>query len=304
MDIKFTNKNFIMTRVKGSKTDNYQLIKGFYTNLKDIKKLKKDKITDPNIIEINNDDISKSIWNINSILKHIFSYIEYSELVKFNTVCKKWYHLTNPIIHNSIRLVRCSSILNKVHNKKFKRSAKMSADVELCIANNSKYCAFVQDLRYDIKLSPPLAISFFQTFRFISNLSLLSVEMSQDQFLGMVAPLTQLKKLTLNYICIKYITKKRLFTKKLQLPSTLTNLSIEFIEFIGYPELFVQTINSHTSLEKFRYTNYTQHLFLEPFMNFYPSLKRFEYNQMLNEHPSLLSKIYTNNPQLTPLKLN
>jgi hypothetical protein len=243
------------------------------------------------------------IWNINIILSNIFSYTEYRDLIEFNTVCKRWNYLTNSIIRNSIKLQRRRAIQNKVHDKRFNRAAKTDAEVEMCIASNSKYATFVKKLNFNEKLEPQRAMQFFETFRFITNLTLESVEMSQDQFIGMIRPLNQLKELNLKCFSVKKIVKNRLITESIQLPSTLTKLTMDYVYTIRNPELFIQTINSHSNLTEFIYITYNHNSFLNPFLKSYPSLKNFEYRHEQLENPQILSDIFEFNPQLVKLHL-
>jgi hypothetical protein len=246
---------------------------------------------------------TSEIWNINSILSNIFKYTRHKDLVEFNTVCKKWHQLTNPIIHKSMKLVRGFGIINKIYDEKILRSIIIDAEVDLCISNNSKFAPFVQKINYYVELESQKAISFFQTFRFVTNLAISSIEMDQDQILGMIQPLTHLKNLFLNYINVKN-NNNNLTTNAIQLPLAFKKLSIDFISLAGDPILFIQSINSHQSLEEFYCRNHVEPIFLEPFIKPYPSLKIFEYSQQQSQFPELLNRIYEANPQLTNLKLN
>ncbi|KXN65967.1 hypothetical protein CONCODRAFT_12300 [Conidiobolus coronatus NRRL 28638] len=243
------------------------------------------------------------IWNINIILSNIFAYTEYRDLIEFNTVCRRWNYLTNSIIRNSIKLQRRRAIQNKVHDKRFNRAAKTDAEVEMCIASNSKYASFVKKLNFNEKLEPQRAIQFFETFRSITNLTLESVEMSQDQFIGMIRPLNQLKELNLKCFSVKKIVKNRFITESIQLPSTLTKLTMDYVYTIRNPELFIQTINSHSNLTEFIYITYNHNSFLNPFLNHYPSLKNLEYHHEQLENPQILIDIFEFNPQLVKLHL-
>ncbi|KXN65729.1 hypothetical protein CONCODRAFT_12605, partial [Conidiobolus coronatus NRRL 28638] len=156
-----------------------------------------------------------------------------------------------------MRLVRGFEIVNKIYDEKVLRSTMIDAEVELCISNNAKFAPFVQQINYYVELESQKAIEFFQTFRFITNLGISSVEMDQDHFLGMIEPLTQLKNLYLNYIHLKNSINS-LAIEAVQLPLTLRKLSIDYISLTGDLDLFIQSINSHKNLEEFHYRNYIE----------------------------------------------
>ncbi|KXN67427.1 hypothetical protein CONCODRAFT_10508 [Conidiobolus coronatus NRRL 28638] len=126
--------------------------------------------------------------------------------------------------------------------------------------------------------------------------------MSQDQFLGMISPLTQLQELTLKNLTIKRIVYKRIYKEVIQLPSTLKKLSLS-VRLINNPELFIQTINSHNNLVEFNYYSFTHNLIFEPFYKPYPSLLKFDYANANLQSPETLIRIFEQNFQLTSLKL-
>jgi hypothetical protein len=253
-------------------------------------------------IEIKNEDSQKSdIWNIRSILSNIFKYVDHKDMLEFSTVCKKWNSVINPIIYNTIKLNCKSSGLFGFGNIS-DDSDKFDAEVVECILNNSKYAQFVKEFMYRYELKPQRAIKFFQTFRFISNLTIGICNMSQCQFLGMITPLTQLQELTLSSLTIKNSFSERSYKEAVQLPSSLRKLSLG-VSLIDSPKLFVQTINSHSNLIMFSYSSSTNE-FLEPFYKPYPSLTNFEYTNHQPQSPQLLTKFFEYNPHIATFKLS
>ncbi|KXN66378.1 hypothetical protein CONCODRAFT_11792 [Conidiobolus coronatus NRRL 28638] len=127
--------------------------------------------------------------------------------------------------------------------------------------------------------------------------------MSQDQFLSMINPLTLLRELTLNNITIKKIIRNRFFKEAVQLPLTLKKLKLGYIGYDVDPELFIQTINSHSNLVEFSKNSYINMEFLDPFYKPYPTLLNFEHTNDIHERSQSLNNIFEHNPQLTTLKL-
>ncbi|KXN64927.1 RNI-like protein, partial [Conidiobolus coronatus NRRL 28638] len=246
--------------------------------------------------------LQKDIWSINSIISNIFAYTEFKDLVKLNTVCKRWNNVANPIIYRSIKLQRRRAFQNKDHEKNLVKSAKTGAEAELCISNNAKHAPFIKDFKFSEYLKPQTAIKFFETFRFISNLTIERVSMSQDQFISMIIPLSQLQELNLRSIGIKKIVAKKYITEPAVLPQSLKKLSLEHIDLYKNPELFIQTINSHMNLIEFKYNYYKTVEFLDPFLKNYPTLKSFEFNNAQLDDTQSLIKVFQFNPQLTCLK--
>jgi hypothetical protein len=293
-----------MTRVLRSATKKIQAKKDLSSKPNICKNSKTIKSNDKKAKEIKNQGSQKNdIWNIGSILSSIFSYTDRKDLVKFNTVCKKWNYLTNHIIHKNIKVNRSWKVMKQVHDPRFSKAAKIDAEVLECISNNAKHAQLVKKFNFIEKLKPQRAIEFFETFRFINILTIDRITMSQDQFLGMINPLAQLQELTLKQINIKKIIRKRLYTEVVQLPSSLKRLRIEYISLANNPELFVQTINSHSNLVEYSHLSHLNNGFLEPFCKPYPSLKTFEYNHHQLQNSQSLFKIVENNTQLTGLKL-
>ncbi|KXN65127.1 hypothetical protein CONCODRAFT_13395 [Conidiobolus coronatus NRRL 28638] len=292
-----------MTRVLRSATKKCQSKVDLPSKLSISKNSKIIKKRAKKIVEIKNEVSRQSdIWNINPILSNILAYTDRKDLLEFNTVCKKWNQLSNPIIHKTIKLNRSWDIIKKSHDKRLNKYGKIDADVVECISNNAKHAPFIKEFYYDYKLEPQRAIEIFETFRFISKLTIKSWEMSQDQFLGMISPLTQLQELNLEHLEIKKIVYKRLYKEVVQLPSSLKKLTLS-VKLIDNPDLFIQTINSHTNLVEF--SSKSSHGFdsLEPFYKPYPSLVKFEYeNQQVKSSQSLI-KVFENNPQLISLKM-
>jgi hypothetical protein len=251
------------------------------------------------------DDASEQndVWNIDLILSNIFAYTNQKDLLEFNTVCKKWNSAANPITHKTIKLTRSWDIVKQSHSNVSKKFAKIDADVVECILNNAKHAPFVKEFKYSYKLYPQRAIEVFETFRFISSLTIENSDMTQDQFLGMINPLTQLQELTLSSIGIKTTIRKWIYKESIQLPQTLKRLSLFDVRLIGNPELFVQTMNSHNNLVNFFIRSNSSYVFLEAFYKYYPSLLNFGLDSFERQTHKLLYGIFENNPQLISLKL-
>ncbi|KXN66235.1 RNI-like protein [Conidiobolus coronatus NRRL 28638] len=237
------------------------------------------------------------VWNISSILFNIFVNSDHKDLVEFSTVCKKWNQLIIPIIHKNIKLIRN-------YGRIFSFDDKIDAEVMECISNNAKYAPFVKELNYIYKLESQRTIEVFQTFRFICNLNIGNCDMSQDEFLNVISPLTQLQELTLSNCSIKKVITERLYKEAAQLPSSLKKLRVWHIRLLDNPELFVQTINSHNNLIEFSDLSDYDSEFLKPFFKPYPSLINFEYKNQQLQNPQALIKVFEHNPQLISLKLD
>jgi hypothetical protein len=255
-------------------------------------------------IEHNENNQKCQIWNISSILSNIFAYTDHKDLIEFNTVCRKWNNLSNPIIYKSIKLNRRRDTIEQVYDKKLSTADKIEADAVECIFNNTKHAHLVKEFNYMHKLKPQRAIEVFETFRFIRNLGIRNCDMSQDQFICMVSPLTQLQELTLVNLNIKRITYKRLCKEAIKLPPTLKKLKMCQISLINNPELFVQTINSHSNLVEFFTASQCSQLLLAPFYKNYPSLLNIEFYNIVQQSYQHLFTIFENNPQLISLKLS
>jgi hypothetical protein len=250
--------------------------------------------------------IDKSkIWDNDDVLWVIFSFSDHKDLIKFNIVCKRWYHVSNPIVHKSIKLLRNVSIINKSHDKSLGKKGKIDAEVGECIENNTKYAHLVKECSYCEKIELHRTIQFFETFKYISQLALSFIDLSQDQFLSIISQLDRLKELSFEHVDIKYLARNSIYKNSIQLPSSLTKLSLKFVKLMNDPVLFFQTINSHTNLKELKFETYHEHGFLEHFCKGYPSLKTFEY---INENDDyeisrqLLDTIQFNS-QLTKLTL-
>jgi hypothetical protein len=298
-----------MTRVLRSAVKKNQIKEDQSSNLSISKKSKTVKRnTKKKVLNKSKESQQNDIWSISSIVSNIFKYAEKNDIINFNTVCKTWNNVTNPIIHKTIKLQRKRAFQNKDHDKRFLKSAKTDAEVELCISNNSKHAPFIKEFEYHEKLKPQRAIQLFETFKFITNLTI-GGSMSQDQFISMIIPLTQLQELNLRYLRIKKIVTKKYISEPAILPPSLTKLSIERISLYKNPELFVQTINSHTNLLEFRFDFYSynsndENIFLDPFFKNYPSLEIIDLSQQHMDYSQSLIKAFEFNPQLRMLKLS
>jgi hypothetical protein len=287
-----------MTKVLTMATNKVQSREGLSSKLSISKKSRIVKRNDKKVVEIKNEcRIQRDVWDIGSILSNIFTYVDRKDLVEFNTVCKKWNHVTNPIIHKTIKLI---------HNtfEVYENGDKIDTEVIECISNNAKYAPFVKEFKYNYKLNPQRAIEVFETFRFICNLTIEHCGMSQDQFLSMISPLTHLQELSINEVYIENIIVNRPCKGAVQLPSTLKKLRLKRIKLINDPELFVQTINSHSNLVEFSSLSQSSYDYLKPFYIHYPSLLNFSYSDCQLETPKLFFTIFENNPQLINLELS
>jgi hypothetical protein len=294
-----------MTRVLRSATKKDQNNEDLSSKLIINIKSKTIKRTDEKLIELKKKDKKQSdIWNINSILSNIFSYTDKKDLVQFNSICKKWNNLTNPIIHKTIKLIRKRVTRNRIGGFSDKTDEKYAdSDVVECISNNAKHAHLVKEFRYDYKLNPQRAVEIFEIFRFISSLTIGNCDMGQDQFLGMISPLTQLQELTLSVLKIRKFNMAKPYKKAVQLPLSLKKLKLQRISLIDSSELFVQTINSHRNLVEFNYLLESDNNYLESFYKHYPTLLNFKFNNIELESSQLLFRIFDTNPQLINLKL-
>jgi hypothetical protein len=119
----------------------------------------------------------------------------------------------------------------------------------------------------------------------------------------MILPLNQLQELNLKWLRITKILKNRYITESAVLPPSLTKLTLDSVSLFNNPELFVQTINSHTNLIEYKFVSVSVN-FLDPFFKNYPTLKTFEYCDEKVNHSQSLVKIFESNPQLSSLKLS
>jgi hypothetical protein len=232
-----------MTRVLRSNIKKNQVKDGFVNELSIAKKSKTIKKTTSNSGQNDHNDI----WNINSIFSNIFAFSDHKDLVNFNVICKKWNHLTNPIIHKSIKLQRRRAFQSKDHNKGLIKSAKLDAEAEMCIINNSKHAPFIKEFQFNDKLNPKRAMQFFETFRFISNLTIEGVSMTQYQFINIISPLNQLQELNIKCLIVRKVFNCNT-AERPALPQSLTKLNLGTVYLYNNPELFIQTINSHRNL--------------------------------------------------------
>ncbi|KXN66017.1 hypothetical protein CONCODRAFT_12243 [Conidiobolus coronatus NRRL 28638] len=292
-----------MTRILRSETKKLQNSDNLSSKLTASKMSKIIKRTDKKFLEINNEGNQKSgIWNINSIMSNIFAYTDRKDLIEFNTACKKWNNLINPIIHESIKLDSRWNVKWQPAYKSINNAAKIDAHVVECISNNAKYASLVKKFKFNYKLNPLRAFEFFTTFRFISSLTIEDCDMSQDQFLGIINPLTQLQELDISCLKIKNYFRKDLIKDAIQLPSSLKKLKLHNISLKNDPELFIQTINSHTNLVEFSSWQ-SDDDFLEPFCMHYPSLIKIEFSSNHLHYYDSLFTVFEHNPQLVGLKL-
>jgi hypothetical protein len=247
--------------------------------------------------------IEKSeIWSINSIISKIFSYSSFKDLVKFNTVCKRWNQLTNPIVHRKISLLRSEAIQKKVHSNIYNNIHKIEAEIDEFIDNNEKHAQLFKEFAFFNKFLIKRLVDFFETFKFITVLEICSIQLSEFEFLNATRPLSQLQELNLNTLSIYRNPNIKPFANAFKLPSTLEKLILREIRPSNTPKSFIQTINSHNSLSEFSFYSNNQIEFLEPFYKSYPTLKVFEYrNQYIDTHS--LYDIIKFNPQLLSLDL-
>ncbi|KXN68331.1 hypothetical protein CONCODRAFT_79786 [Conidiobolus coronatus NRRL 28638] len=268
------------------------------SNEPEYKEIKSVKLiaTKNNIILVN------EIWNIEPIMSTIFSYSKFRDLIEFSTVCKRWNLLTAPIIYRGIKILR-NQVAKQRASRESLNDERVDAEVEECIANNSKYSHYVKELRFCKNIKPNKAIEFFETFKYLTKLHITNVEISQDQFLCMIKPLDKLEELTFSRVFIKKNFKNRVYKQSIQLPKTLTKLSLSNVSLYGNTELFKNSINSHSNLKQFILDSCNKGNYLTPFYKSYPSLKEFSYNNNNSESHQSLARIFESNPQIIGLKL-
>ncbi|KXN65726.1 hypothetical protein CONCODRAFT_12600 [Conidiobolus coronatus NRRL 28638] len=187
------------------------------------------------------------VWNINSLLSKIFSYCNFKDLIEYNIVCKNWNQITNPIIHQSIKLLRGEEILDSIYGCNLDNSS-LILEIEECISNNEKHALSVKEFTLSNQIQSQKLVSFFEAFNYIENLTLYCVNMNQDLFLCIINPLTQLRDLKLDNFNVNYTSNKHNFPQAIQLPSSLTRIAISNVCIDNNPELFIQTINSHRTI--------------------------------------------------------
>ncbi|KXN68330.1 hypothetical protein CONCODRAFT_9444 [Conidiobolus coronatus NRRL 28638] len=247
--------------------------------------------------------LTNEIWNIAPIILTVFSYSKFRDLIEFSTVCKRWNLLTAHIIHRSVKLFRIKSPEQITNGESLNTDEKIDAEIEHCIADNSKYSHYIKELRFCESIEPNRAIELLETFKYLTKLHIINVEIGQDQFLCMIKPLNKLEELTFYKVHVKEISKNRLYNKSIQLPKTLTKLSLSNIGLNGNTQLFKNSINSHSSLKIFILESSDEGSFLNPFHECYPSFKEFSYSSGNSENYQSLAKIIESNPQITSLKL-
>jgi hypothetical protein len=81
----------------------------------------------------------------------------------------------------------------------------------------------------------------------------------------MVKPLDKLEVVNLNSVTIEEIISNSLCKEAIQLPQILIKISIINLRLVGSPALFVETMNSHSSLKEFLFDNYNANVFFIPF---------------------------------------
>jgi hypothetical protein len=254
-------------------------------------------------LELKGDNMQKSvIWDISQVLSTIFIFSEFKDLTKFNTVCKKWNIVTNPIIHRSLKLFRRNDIQNIAHGESLNKNAKADAEVGECIANNSKFSYLVKEFKFCNFISQHRTEQFFNTFKFITSLTIVNIGLSYQSFISVIKPLEQLEELKLENIGIKTDNGMESNAEAHILPYTLTKLKLNIISLTGNIDLFAQTINSHNNLKEFRYLTYDRTGFLEPFKKCYPSLKLLEFDTHRLESDQILLDVIENNTELKSVK--
>jgi hypothetical protein len=247
--------------------------------------------------------LSNGFWHQNFNFSEIFKYLKHEELVNFNSTCKQWNLLANPIIHMELKLLRSDGIREKLYGKKYDSSAKINAEAKECISNNSKFAPFVKEFELTSNLLPKVKSKLFKTFNFISVLTLQDINIDQCQFLGIIDSLKLLNSLVLTDIEVNNNGKNGLYTSFVQLPSSLTKLALTDIQAKNNPELFFQTVNSHINLKELSVHDSENLIFLEPLYKNYITLLSFEYYGVGFENLDPLCKLLEFNPQLVSLKL-
>jgi hypothetical protein len=247
--------------------------------------------------------LSNDIWNLGFIMSEIFSYLDYRDLVEFNTACKKWNQLTYSRIHKGIKIFSDKYIENRARDSSLYNVYNIDREAEKCINNNAKYSQLIKEFTLSVNLFPKRLTQFFETFKHLKLLTINNVKMTEEQFVNVVKPLTRLEELKFEFTTITEIVRKSIYRQPFQLPSTMKKLAIKGKCFEGNADQFIETINSHSNLTEFTVTSGDNEIFLTPFLNHYPSLKVLEYQVESTENYEVLYDIFESNPQITVLRL-
>jgi hypothetical protein len=239
------------------------------------------------------------VWDVNRILSIIFSYSSFKNLIKFNTVCKRWNQLTNPLIRKKINLLRSKYFQYKVHYD----IHEIEAEIDEFIANNAKHAQLFKDFVFSEMILLNRLVGFFETFKFITVLKINSIRLSEFQFLDVINRLVQLQELNLNSLSVYRNPNVKPFALPTKLPKTLTDLTLCSINAGYNTEAFLETINSHTSLFEFKCISDNQNQFLDPFYKNYPNLNTLEFSSRHLKSSQSLCSVFESNPQLLRLKL-
>jgi hypothetical protein len=235
--------------------------------------------------EYNPQMYKKDIMQTDLVLSKIFEYLNLQDLKAFNIVCKKWNQLSNLFVYRHVNLLR-------------------NIKTEEFINTNTKYAHYIKELTYCEFLKPQREMEFFGALKFLTKLNIYKVNTTQDQFMFMIKPLDKLEELKLGSITISEVKTKSLYNKPIQLPQTLIKLSINNLELVGNPALFIQTMNSHSRLKEFSSIFCGASELFTPFITHYPSLKSLLYQHYRQENRQLLVNIFKSNPQLLKLNLD
>ncbi|KXN65801.1 hypothetical protein CONCODRAFT_12506 [Conidiobolus coronatus NRRL 28638] len=247
--------------------------------------------------------LSNDIWNLSFIMSEIFSYLDYKDLVEFNTACKKWNQLTYSRIHKGIKIFSDQYIENRARDSTLYNIYNIDREAEKCINNNAKYANLIKEFTLSVNLFPKRLTQFFETFKYLKMLTFNNVKMTEEQFVNVIKSLTRLEELRFEYTTITEITRKSIYRQPFQIPSTLKKLTIKGKCFEGNAEQFIETINSHSNLTEFTVSSGDNEIFLTPFLNHYPSLKVLDYKIDRVESYEVLYDIFEYNPQITVLRL-
>ncbi|KXN65727.1 hypothetical protein CONCODRAFT_12602 [Conidiobolus coronatus NRRL 28638] len=245
-----------------------------------------------------------SIWDIDLILSKIFAYSDIKDLIKLNTVCKRWCHLTRSIIYRRIKLLRSRDIISNRYMGIMNTATMRYAEIDDCISNNAIHAHLIKEFTLSEQIQSKNIVNFFKVFSFIENLTLSGVKMCQGIFLDIINPLTHLRELNLERFHATWEPVKGDLWEAVQLPSSLTKLTLSNVHIEDDPPLFIKTINSHRNLIEFSFKGINHRRILDQFIKLYPTLKYFEYRiDHRIENIEFLYSILEFNPQLLALKL-
>jgi hypothetical protein len=239
------------------------------------------------------------------LLVKIFNFLDIKNLLKFSTVCKKWNKLINPLINKRLRLLRPNYISSGYHDPNLSRDEQFLEEVGECIRVKGKYSNHIREFKLNKRMSVDLSIDFFETFCKLTKLHVDNIKLSQDLLINCIKPLVNLKTLDLSKLKITESPNNRFQLEAIKLPDSLTKLYLTEVQFLGDPQLALETLNSHSNLMEFRIevTNIPE--LLTPLKQNYPTLQKLlicdgcYQNFIINS-----DEVIKNNEQLLELEIH